>query len=65
MKMTINELVEQLKYISEHELRGPQSTNKPLISIDEAHERADELLLKFIDNDEVTNTFNAIEKWYA
>lgn len=63
--MTINELVEQLKYISDHELRSPMSNNKPFISIDEAHERADELLLEFINNEEVTNTFNAIEKWYA
>jgi hypothetical protein len=30
-----------------------------------SHCEADDLLLKFIDDDKVTKAFNAIEKWYA
>jgi hypothetical protein len=30
-----------------------------------AHARADDLLLKFIDDDDITQLFNNIDKWYA
>jgi len=30
-----------------------------------AHCEADDALLEFINDDEVTKAFNAIEKWYA
>lgn len=64
--MTTTELIERLKYIQEHECVGPYKIPEPpRISIDEAHEKADELLLEFINDDEVTNIFNSIEKWYA
>lgn len=29
------------------------------------HRDADELLLEYIDNEEVTNAFDEIDKWYA
>lgn len=50
--MSKEELLEELREASEYE--------------DEfAHMRADELLLRYIDDEEITKAFKAIKKWYA
>ena len=51
--MNIKQLKEQLKSIDSSDT---QYTN---------HIRADELLLEYINDQEVTDLFNKIEKWYA
>ena len=48
--MTIEELVKALENLSGGE---------------EDHMEADDLLLTFIDNPEVTRAFERIDKWYA
>lgn len=52
-KMTTKDLVEKLDALSEG--------NDP----EWDHEQADQLLLDFIDDPEVTNAFYSIRKWYA
>ena len=52
--MTIEELIEKLKLIEE--LNGDEEIS---------HIRADELLLKFINNEEVSKAFDNISKYYA
>lgn len=52
--MTKEELIEKLTKIYENgEYPAPD------------HENADELLLQYIDDDDVRNAFERIEKWYA
>jgi len=51
--MTIEQLIEQLKYVS---------TSKDW---EGRHELADYWLLKYINNEEVTQIFNEMDKWYA
>lgn len=53
--MDIKTLIEQLKELA---------TN-PDFDPEEDHIKADDLLLEFIDNADVTENFKAIEKWYA
>ena len=53
LSMEIDELLEELRA-----LHGPQD-------IVVAHMKADDLLLGFIANAEVTEAFEKIEKWYA
>ena len=41
-----------------------QLSNLVGISPDEAHVKADDLLLKYINDSEITQAFEKIEKWY-
>lgn len=52
--MTITKLIEGLKLIEE--LNGDP---------DIAHEKADNMLIDYIGNDEVTKAYQDIKKWYA
>lgn len=52
--MNIEELKEQLRAIADNPGQ-----------IDEDHIHADVLLLKYINDPEVTELFESIEKWYA
>lgn len=52
-KMSRDELVARLKEL--------QSCGDPEI----AHGEADDVLLEFIGDPEVSNAFNAIDRWYA
>lgn len=51
--MTIEDLIGQLKYVS-------TSTDW-----EARHELADYWLLQYINNEEVTQIFNEMDKWYA
>lgn len=51
--MTREELLVELRT-----LHGPQDPES-------AHEQADDLLLEYINDPEVTAAFEAIKKWYA
>jgi hypothetical protein len=33
--------------------------------VENNHDRADQLLLKYIDDPEITKAFDSIEKWYS
>lgn len=48
-----SDLIEQLKEL--HDTDDPES----------AHYEAEQLLLAFIDDEEVTKAFGAVPKWYA
>ena len=37
----------------------------PVHDPETAHDMADKLLIEFIDDDEITDAFNAVPKWYA
>ena len=37
----------------------------PPMDPEAAHGEADDLLLELIDDEEIANAYNAIEKWYA
>lgn len=50
--MAVEELIEELKKLANDD---PE----------ENHLEADELLLKFINNEEVAKAFNDIKKWYS
>ncbi len=52
--MTKENLIDRLKEIAE--LDGDPEV---------AHVKADEALLKYIDNQLVTNAYNEVKKWYA
>lgn len=52
--MTKEELIEKLKDIAYHRYDE-----------ENAHHMADRLLLRFINDIEVTEAFDAINKWYA
>jgi len=51
-------VVEKLK-----EIAARQKTNKRDIEYD--HPEADDILLQYINSKEITEAYNAIEKWYA
>lgn len=53
--MTIQELRAELKAIEARESCDPEKD----------HNDADNLLLKYINDDEVDRLFNSIEMWYA
>ncbi len=53
--MKIEELIKELKRIKD-EYEHDQEC---------AHIEADQLLLKYINNEEVTEIFDSIEKWYS
>lgn len=57
--MKKNELIEKLQQII-----GRQATSD-FRNFDEDHIEADNLLLEYIDDEEVTACFEAIERWYA
>jgi hypothetical protein len=52
-KLTIEELIKQLKA-----LQGG-------FDKEASHMQADQLLLEFIDNEDVSKAFENIDKWYA
>lgn len=60
--MNKKELVEKLKA-----LKGKEINLFGNVTIDEEgnHIEADNLLLEYINDEEVTNAFKDIEKWYA
>ncbi len=47
------------------ELAKEETYNDGTMDIEKTHIKADELLLKFINDPEVTEVFNKICKWYA
>lgn len=53
--MTKEELIEELKSLIEASWSDAEN----------AHSKADELLLRFIDDEEVSEAFNGIERYYA
>lgn len=57
--MTKKELIDELKKICDKQQNSRYSDKE----ID--HMNADDLLLKYIDDDNVTDVFEAIDKWYA
>jgi hypothetical protein len=57
MIMTKQELLEALRRLAEG--------RKDAVAVELDHEEADGLLLRFIDDPEVTQAFQAIEKWYS
>ena len=56
--MTKEELIKGLK-----EIKNKQAYES--CDWETHHILADELLLKFINNDEVSEAFNSIDKWYS
>ena len=58
------ELIEQLNKIhkASKDWRDADITD---LSPDEGHEIADRLLLKYINDEEITKAFLQIERWYA
>lgn len=56
--MDIAKLVSELENIA-------QESTRMGADIEELHMQADELLLHYINNDDVTTAFNNIRKWYA
>jgi hypothetical protein len=56
--MTKQELIEELEKASKITFRGH-------IDPEAAHIKADELLLEYINDPEITEAFNKIERWYA
>ena len=66
--MTKDELITELKYIAEN---LEKSMNKQLpfdhpdfLTISDAHETADYIILKYIDDDEVTAAYESIEPMF-
>lgn len=59
--MTKEELIAKL---SERSLVDQFGNQEPL-DHEELHIRADNLLLKFIDDPDITTAFRAVSKWYA
>ena len=53
--MTREKLIENLKWLYNKRGGDPEAN----------HADADKWLLEYINDPEVTNAFNAIEKWYA
>jgi hypothetical protein len=51
--MTKEELITKLKTLSNN------------LDIEDAHIEADELLLEYINDEDITSVSNDIEKWYA
>lgn len=61
-KMTKEELLEALtKIIERQDIQHCDGH----YYCDEDHENADRLLLKYIDDERITEAFNEIEKWYS
>jgi hypothetical protein len=62
--MKIEELIEELEKIKE---RQDLQTSKGELcgNFDDDHIEADELLLEYINNQEVIEIFESIEKWYS
>lgn len=60
--MTKDELIQELIKIQNEKyiLRGVEVVDK-----EGNHIKADELLLRYINDDRVTQEFNKIEKWYS
>lgn len=60
--MTKQELIKELKKLQTRKINifGVETLDK-----EENHIMADSLLLKYIDDEEVTNAFKKINKWYA
>lgn len=57
--MTRDELLAKL-------LELAKETNQPgYVCLEEPHENADQALLTYIDDAEIRDAFNDIEKWYA
>lgn len=61
--MTKEELIEKLKAIKAEQVKNRISDSYCDPEAD--HLNADELLLEFINDPEVTKAFEYIEKWYA
>lgn len=59
--MTKSELVIKLKALS----KASFTEEDGLCPVQESHENADQVLLDFIDDQEVQNAFDSINKWYA
>lgn len=53
--MSKQELIDKLKELLDLSKKDPE----------DAHGQADEYLLKFINDSEITDLFNKLEKWYA
>jgi hypothetical protein len=53
--VTIKELRDRLREIAERPLNDPEIS----------HGEADDLLIEYIGDEEVSKLFNKIEKWYA
>ena len=50
------DLIAYLSWLADPDFEGNAERN---------HEQADELLLQYINDEEITAAFNAIYKWYA
>lgn len=57
-KMTKQELIDNLKALHTKD-------DDKYVDNEDTHIRADELLLEFINDKEVSEAFNNIDKWYA
>lgn len=66
-KMTNKELVDKLEAIRDHQekYRGVMLAEYFNFDPEEDHMNADQLLLDYIDDPEVTQVFYDIKKWYA
>lgn len=53
--MTKEELIEKLKTLN----------GRPEYDIEQDHKDADQLLLEYINDKEITEAFNSVEKWYS
>lgn len=62
--MTKEELIAELKAISAKEDAG-QGTDGRLYDQEDGHIEADNLLIAYINDPEVTDAFNEIGKWYS
>ncbi len=54
--MTKSELIQKLAMLTQRGERG---------DFEEGHAVADDLLLEFINDDEIADAFDAVGKWYA
>lgn len=62
--MKIEELIKELKRILKNQQLRIEK-EEMCGDLHDDHIEADQLLLKYIDNAEVTQIFDSIEKWYA
>ncbi len=60
--MKIEELIHELKKIKKRQHEAMENDD---CNFDVDHRKADQLLLEYIDNEEVTEIFHSIKKWYS
>lgn len=62
--MNLEELIKELKKIKKVQDKRIERGDM-CGDFDDDHIKADELLLEYIDNEDVTDIFESIEKWYS